>query len=229
MDISKMTMKELAGMIDHTYLKATAVEADIEKLCAEAAENHFASACVNPVWAKKAASLLDGTGVAVAVTVGFPLGQNTIDVKAIEAEKAIEDGASEIDYVLNVGELKMGHTDYIRREMETMVNACRSRGARCKVIFETCYLTEEEIRTAALIAREVGPDFVKTSTGFGTGGAKAEDVRLMDEASGEHVQVKASGGIRDWETCRKMIEAGAARIGTSSGLSICESFASLQA
>ena len=224
MKIEELTVQKLAGMMDHTFLKAYAQEEDFRKLCAEAREHGFAMVAINSVPVRLCRELLEGSGVHVGAAVSFPLGQTAIETKAFETEKAIGDGADEIDYVLNIGELKMGHDDYIRREMETIVGICRRHGVLCKVIFENCYLTKEEIVRAAVIAREVKPDFIKTSTGFGPSGATAEDVRLMKETVGEDVKVKAAGGIRDWETCRAMIEAGAERIGTSASIAICEGF-----
>ncbi|MBQ1527808.1 MAG: deoxyribose-phosphate aldolase [Lachnospiraceae bacterium] len=223
-DINNLTAEKLAKMIDHTFLKAFAVRDDIEKLCREAKENGYATAMVNSCQVKLCKELLAGSDVGIGSVVGFPLGQMTIKMKACEAEQAIADGATEIDYVLNIGELKMGNLDYIENEMKTITDLCHEKGALCKVIFETCYLTQEEIRAAAEVAAKVRPDFIKTSTGFGTGGAKVSDVRLMKEACGEGVKVKASGGIRTWETCKEMIEAGAERIGTSSGTDIIKGF-----
>lgn len=225
MDSKDITGEQLAGMMDHTFLKAYASDADFEKLCREARENGFAMVAVNSVPVKLCKQMLEGSGVHVGAAISFPLGQTTIETKAFETEKAIADGADEIDYVLNIGELKMGHNDYIRKEMETIVGICRKHQVLSKVIFENCYLTKEEIKRAALIAKEVKPDFIKTSTGFGTSGASAEDVRLMKETVGSEVKVKAAGGIRDWETCRQMIDAGAERIGTSNSIKICEEFA----
>jgi len=215
---------ELAGMIDHTFLKAYATNADFEKLCREAKENGFAMVAINSSPVKLCKELLNGTKVHVGAAISFPLGQTTIETKAFETRKAIEEGADEIDYVLNIGELKMGNDAYIRREMETIVGICREHQVLCKVIFENCYLEKEEIIRAAKIAKEVKPDFIKTSTGFGTSGATWEDVKLMKDTVGEAVKVKAAGGIRDWATCKKMIEAGAERIGTSSGIVICEQY-----
>ena len=224
MDLKTLTKTKLAGMMDHTFLKAYAERSDFEKLCMEAKEHGFSMVAINSVPVKLCKELLLGTDVHVGAAISFPLGQTTIETKAFETEKAILDGADEIDYVLNIGELKMGHDDYIKKEMETIVSICKKHGVLSKVIFENCYLTKEEIKRAALIAKEVKPDFIKTSTGFGTSGALAEDVRLMKETVGDAVKVKAAGGIRDWETCRQMIEAGAERIGTSSSIKICEEF-----
>lgn len=224
MNSKELTKERLAGMMDHTFLKAFATEADFEKLCGEARENGFAMVAINSSPVKLCKKLLEGTKVHVGAAISFPLGQTAIETKAFETEKAIADGADEIDYVLNIGELKMGHDDYIRKEMETIVGICRKHNVLSKVIFENCYLTKEEIRRAAEIAKEVKPDFIKTSTGFGTGGATVEDVRLMKETVGDDVKVKAAGGIRDWAACRQMIDAGAERIGTSNSITICEQF-----
>ena len=219
-----ISAKELAAMFDHTNLKAFASEQDFELLCREAAENHFAMVAINSSPVALCKRLLEGSGVHVGAAISFPLGQTTVETKVFETENAIQNGADEIDYVLNVGELKQGDLDYIRREMESIVAICRKNRVICKVIFENCYLTQDEIRSAAQIAREVGPDFIKTSTGFGTGGATVEDVRLMKETVGDKVRVKAAGGIRDLDTCLAMIEAGAERIGTSSSLKILEEY-----
>lgn len=223
--MENLTKESLAGMMDHTFLKAFATDADLKKLCDEARTYGFAMTAINPVWVKFCKEQLQGTKVHVGAAIAFPLGQTTIEEKARETELSILDGADEIDYVLNVGQLKMGHTDYIKQEMETIVAICRKYGKISKVIFENCYLTKDEIRTAAEIAREVKPDFIKTSTGFGTGGATAEDVKLMKDTVGDAVKVKAAGGIRSWADCKSMIEAGAERIGTSQSIKICEEFA----
>ncbi len=214
--------KTLAGMIDHTNLKAFATEKDFEKLCQEAKEYHFAMVAINPYPVAFCKSILKGTGVHVGAAIAFPLGQTDIESKVAETLQAISDGADEIDYVLNVGKLKEGNTEYIRKEMQAITSVCRERGIICKVIFENCYLTKEEIRLAAEIAKEVRPDFIKTSTGFGTSGATYEDVKLMKDTVGDLVKVKAAGGIRSLEDALKMIEAGAERIGTSSGIKIIE-------
>ncbi len=224
MEMEKLTRDELAGMMDHTLLKAYAVEEDFKKLCEEAAGNGFAMVAVNSSQVRTCRKFLKDTNVHVGAAISFPLGQTELETKVFETKKAIEDGADEIDYVINIGELKMGHDDYIRREMEAIVKVCREHHVLSKVIFENCYLTKEEIVRAAKIAKEVKPDFIKTSTGFGTSGADAEDVRLMKETVGDAVKVKAAGGIRDWETCRSMLMAGAERIGTSSRIKICDEF-----
>ncbi len=214
--------KTLAGMIDHTNLKAFATEKDFEKLCQEAKEYHFAMVAINPYPVAFCKSILKGTGVHVGAAIAFPLGQTDIESKVAETLQAISDGADEIDYVLNVGKLKEGNTEYIRKEMQAITSVCRERGIICKVIFENCYLTKEQIVRLAEIAKEVKPDFIKTSTGFGTGGATPEDVRLMKETVGDAVKVKAAGGIRDWASCKAMIDAGAERIGASAGKQILE-------
>lgn len=224
MNSKTITREELCGLFDHTNLKAYAQEEDFKKLCDEAAANHFAMVAINSAPVALCHKLLKGSGVHVGAAISFPLGQTTVNTKAFEAEQAIQDGADEIDYVIHIGQLKQKNTAYIKEEMETMVRLCRSHQVICKVIFENCYLTKEEIKTAAEIAREVRPDFIKTSTGFGTSGALYEDVLLMKETVGDLVKVKAAGGIRDWETCSRMIDAGAERIGTSSGLLILEQF-----
>ena len=161
----------------------------------------------------------------VGAAISFPLGQTTIETKVFETKNAIENGADEIDYVINIVELKNKNYDYIKREMEAIVAVCRENGVLSKVIFENCYLTKDEIAKVAEIAREVKPDFIKTSTGFGTGGATVEDVKLMKSIVGDDVKVKAAGGIRDLETCLAMIEAGAERIGSSSSIEITEAYA----
>lgn len=223
-DSRRITREELAGMMDHTFLKAYATRADFEKLCGEAKEHGFAMVAINSSPVSLCKELLKGTEVHVGAAISFPLGQTTIETKAFEVERAIAEGADEIDYVLNIGELKMGHDEYIRREMETLTKICKEHKVLIKVIFENCYLTKEEIARAAAIAKEVRPDFIKTSTGFGTGGAIVEDVRLMKETVGDAVKVKAAGGIRDWNICKQMIDAGAERIGTSNSIKICEEF-----
>lgn len=224
MDSNNITLKELAGMMDHTNLKAYATEDDFRKLCQEAADNGYAMVAINSSPVAFCKSLLKDTPVHVGAAVSFPLGQTTVEEKVAEARMDIENGADEIDYVLNVGELKMGHLDYIRREMEAMVKVCHEHNVLIKVIFENCYLTKDEIKAAAQIAKEVKPDFIKTSTGFGTSGATVEDVKIMKETVGDGVKVKAAGGIRDWETCAAMIDAGAERIGTSSSAVICQGY-----
>ena len=209
-------------MVDHTNLKAYAVTEDFRKLCDEAIEYGFKSVAINTYPVSICRKMLEGSEVLTGAAVGFPLGQMTIATKVAEAENAIRDGAQEFDYVLNVGKLKEHDYAYIEEEMKQMTAAARKAGICCKVIFETCYLTKEEIIEAARIASRVKPDFIKTSTGFGTGGATPENVRLMKENCGPDVQVKAAGGIRSWQAAKEMIESGATRLGTSSGIKIIE-------
>ncbi len=194
----------------------------MEKLCREAKEYGFAMVAVNSVQTKRCKELLAGTKVHVGAAISFPLGQTTIETKVFETEDAIANGADEIDYVINITELKAGNYDYIREEMRRMVAACRAHGVLIKVIFENCFLTEEEKEVLCKIAKEEKPDFIKTSTGFGTGGATVEDVKLMKRLVGDEVKVKAAGGIRDLKTCMAMVEAGAERIGTSASIAITE-------
>ncbi|MDO5132605.1 MAG: deoxyribose-phosphate aldolase [Eubacteriales bacterium] len=220
----QITKEQLAQMIDHTNLKAFSVDTDMKKLCDEARACGFGAIAVNGAQIERCKKYLEGSRVRIAATVGFPLGQMTIESKVFEAEDAIKRGADEIDYVLNVAELRNGNLELIEQEMQKITDACHARGVLCKVIFENCYLTDEEKREAAGIARRVRPDFVKTSTGFGTGGATVEDVRLMKSVVGEEVKVKAAGGIRDFDTAMEMIAAGAERLGTSAGVELMEKF-----
>lgn len=209
----------LARMIDHTLLKADATEADIRKLCAEAREHVFASVCVNPAHVALASELLAGTEVKVCTVVGFPLGATSPEVKAFETRKAIADGATEIDMVLNVGALKSGQAERVQQDIRAVVDAAPD-GIVTKVILEACLLSDDEKVTACLLAQAVGADFVKTSTGFSTGGATVHDVALMRRTVGPEMGVKASGGIRDRETALAMIEAGATRLGASASIAI---------
>ena len=215
-----MTAGELARLIDHTLLKPEATRQDIEILCREAAEHRFATACVNPVWVALAADTLKGSGVGVCAVVAFPLGATTANAKAHEARGAIADGAREIDMVMSVGALKGGDLDAARRDIEAVTAACRKGGALCKVIIEAALLTEDEKVSACTIAKAAGADFVKTSTGFGRGGATVADVALMRRVVGSSMGVKASGGIRDLATALEMLAAGATRLGTSAGVKI---------
>lgn len=208
----------LSKYIDHTILKANATKADIEHLCAEAAEHKFASVCINPFWVPLSAKALKGSGVAVCTVIGFPLGANESAVKAFEAELAVKEGADEVDMVINIGALKSGLLDIVESDIKAVRGACK--GKVLKVIIETSYLTDEEKKTACRISTECGADFVKTSTGFSDRGATVEDVKLMAAASGANVKVKASGGVKTKEDALKMIEAGASRLGTSSGIKI---------
>ena len=223
-----MNNAELAKMIDHTILKANATQSDIEKLCEEAKEYNFANVCVNPYWVHLASDLLKNSTVKVCTVIGFPLGATSSESKASETEIAILQGADEVDMVINVGAMKNNQTDIVEKDILAVVNSARKTGKTqnknitVKVILETCYLTKDEIKNACLCAKNAGADFVKTSTGFGTGGATVEDVKLMKETVGSSMEVKASGGIRDYETAIKMIEAGATRLGTSSGKKILE-------
>ena len=221
-----MNNLELAKMIDHTILKANATQSDIEKLCDEAKKYNFASVCVNPYWVPLASDLLKNSTVKVCTVIGFPLGATSSESKASETEIAILQGADEVDMVINVGAMKNNKTDIVENDILAVVNSARKTGKTqnkniiVKVILETCYLTKDEIKNACLCAKNAGADFVKTSTGFGTGGATVEDVALMKETVGSSMEVKASGGIRDYETAINMIEAGATRLGTSSGIGI---------
>lgn len=217
-----LTVKEVAAMVDHTNLKAFATREDFQLLCDEAVKYGFKSVAINTYPVKMCREMLEGSEVLTGAAVGFPLGQMTIASKVAEAENAVKDGCQEFDYVLNVGKVKEHDYDYIKEEMTQMVAVARKAGICAKVIFETCYLTEEEIIEVAKIASVVKPDFVKTSTGFGTAGATPEHVKLMKEYAGADVQVKAAGGIRSYEAAKAMIEAGATRLGTSSGIKIVE-------
>lgn len=217
-----LTIEKVAKMIDHTNLKAFATKDDFKKLCDEAREYGFKSVAINTYPVKMCREMLEGSDVLTGAAIGFPLGQMTIETKVAEASNAIKDGCQEFDYVLNVGKVKEHDYTYIEDEMKQMVAVARKAGICAKVIFETCYLTEEEIIEVAKIASKVKPDFVKTSTGFGTAGAKVEHVRLMKQYAGESVQVKAAGGIRSFEDAKAMIEAGATRLGTSAGVKIIE-------
>ena len=219
-----VTVEQLANMIDHTNLKAFADDAAFEKLCDEAKKYNFKMVAINPAQTVRCKKKLEGSPVHVGAAIGFPLGQTTLECKIFETKDAIEKGADEIDYVINVAELKNKNYDYIKKEMEEIVKICREAGKTSKVIFENCYLTDDEKRKVAEIAKEVKPDFIKTSTGFGTGGATVDDVKLMKSVVGDEVKVKAAGGIRDLKTALAMIEAGAERLGTSAGVAIVEEY-----
>jgi len=223
-DIETLDQDKLCQLFDHTFLKAYAKRADFEKLCNEAKQYHFKMVAINSYPVPLCKKLLEGTDIHVGAAISFPLGQTSIETKCFETKKAIEEGADEIDYVLNVGKLKDGDLQYIEEEMKAITDICHQNNILVKVIFENCYLSKEEIKQAALIAKKVKPDFIKTSTGFGTSGATVEDVKLMKETVGEEVKVKAAGGIRDWDTCKKMLEAGAERIGTSASIEILKGF-----
>lgn len=216
------SLRELSQLIDHTNLKPDATIAMMEKLCKEASDYHFKMVAINQVQSKLCAQLLKGTEVDIGAAIAFPLGQTTIESKCFETKNAIDIGATEIDYVINISELKAGNLKYIEREMSEIVEICRQHNVISKVIFENCYLTNEEKIALCKIAIKVKPDFIKTSTGFGPSGATIEDVTLMKAQVGDFVKVKAAGGIRNAETFIKMIKAGAERIGTSAGIAIIE-------
>lgn len=224
MNSKTITRAQLCKLFDHTNLKVFADRESFVKLCREAAEHNFAMVAINSGPVALCKELLKGTDVHVGSAVSYPTGQTTLEVKKFEAEDAIAKGADEIDYIINIGELKNGNLQYIREEMESIVGICKKNKVISKVIFENCYLTREEIIILAKMAREVKPDFIKTSTGTGTYGARLEDVKLMKEIVGDEVKVKAAGGIRDWETCKLFIDAGVSRIGTSSSLDILKEF-----
>ncbi|MFM9533127.1 MULTISPECIES: deoxyribose-phosphate aldolase [Lysinibacillus] len=211
--------KNFARMIDHTLLKAEATKEQIDKLCAEAKQFNFASVCVNPTWVKRSSELLEGTDVLVCTVIGFPLGANTPAVKAFEAKDAIANGAKEVDMVINIGALKDKDYELVQADIAAVVEAAKD-SALVKVIIESCLLTDEEKVKACELAVAAGADYVKTSTGFSTGGATAEDIALMRKTVGPELGVKASGGVRSLEDMKKMVEAGATRIGASSGVAI---------
>ncbi len=204
--------------IDHTYLKAFGGEEIIKKLCEEAKEYNFKSVCVNPYYIELARKLLKGSNVLVCTVIGFPLGQNTIETKVFETKDAVEKGADEIDMVINIAALKDKKDDYVYNEIKEIKNACGDKVL--KVIIETCYLNEEEIRRASALSLKANADFVKTSTGFGTAGAKVENVCIMKDVVKDNAKIKAAGGINNFNEAKAMIDAGASRIGTSHGVEI---------
>jgi deoxyribose-phosphate aldolase len=212
----------VASMIDHTLLKPDATRQNIEELCREAAQFKFATVCVNPTWVALCARLLAGSGVGVCSVVGFPLGATTCDVKEYETRRAIFDGAREIDMVINVGALKSGELRLVERDIEAVTRACREGGALSKVIIEAALLTDDEKVTACTLAKAAAADYVKTSTGFGPGGATAADVALMRRVVGAEMGVKAAGGVRDLDSVKAMIAAGATRVGASAGVKIVQ-------
>lgn len=216
-----MNKAQIAKMIDHTILKAEATESEIIKLCKEAIHYDFASVCVNPSMVPVAAKELKGTHVKVCTVIGFPLGATTTEVKVFETKDVIEKGAIEVDMVINVGKLKERNLEYVKNDIKAVVEAAKGK-ALTKVIIETCLLTEEEKIIACKLSKEAGSDFVKTSTGFSTGGATVEDIKLMRETVGPEMGVKASGGVRSKKDALAMIENGATRIGASASISICE-------
>ena len=210
----------LEKYIDHTLLKPQASQADLDKLCQEAIDNNFAAVCVNPCNVAYCAELLDGTKVKLASVVGFPLGASIPSIKSAETLMAVEDGANEIDMVINIGALKDGDNALVEGDIKAVVSS--AEGNTVKVIIETCLLTDKEKITACELAKSAGAHFVKTSTGFSTGGATLEDVKLMKKTVGDELEVKASGGVRSYEDAMAMINAGATRIGTSSGVMILQ-------
>ena len=207
-------------MIDHTYLKAYATDVDMKKLCEEAVEYGFAMVAVNSGQSRRCSTYLAGTGIHTGAAIGFPLGQQSIASKLFETQDALKNGADEIDYVINITELKERNLEYIEEEMKAIVTLCRQQGVISKVIFENCYLTDEEKELLCQIALKVKPDYIKTSTGFGTSGATIEDVKLMKRIVGDEVKVKAAGGIRSLQDALVFIEAGVSRIGTSASVQI---------
>lgn len=216
-----MDKKQLARMIDHTILKPEATREAVTVICKEALEYNFASVCINPANIELAAELLKGSEVKVCTVIGFPLGANTKEVKAFETKDAIEKGAQEVDMVINLGKLKDKDYDYVKEDIKGVVNVAKGR-AITKVIIEACLLTEDEKVMACKLAKEAGADFVKTSTGFSTGGATPEDIKLMRQTVGTELGVKASGGVRSLDDAMAVIENGATRIGASASIAICE-------
>lgn len=216
-----MKKEELARMIDHTILKPEATEEQVRRVCEEAIKYNFASVCINPCHVKLAANLLKGSSVKVCTVIGFPLGANTSAVKAFETSEAIKEGAQEVDMVINIGSLKDKNYDYVKEDIKAVVEAAKGK-ALTKVILETCLLTDEEKVIACKLSKEAGADFVKTSTGFSTGGATYDDVKLMRETVGPEMGVKASGGVRSYKDAVNVIEAGASRIGASASVAISE-------
>ncbi|MGC9469779.1 MAG: deoxyribose-phosphate aldolase [Anaerolineae bacterium] len=217
-----MNRRELARYIDHTLLKPEATPGEVERICREALQHHFASVCINPIFVPLAARRLAGSDVAVCTVVGFPLGATSTASKVCETELAIAKGATEIDMVLAIGYLKAGKVDRVREDVAAVAAACHAEGAILKVILETALLTQDEKVTACELCKAVGADFVKTSTGFSKGGATVEDIALMRETVGPEMGVKAAGGIHTYEEALAMIEAGATRIGASRGVTIVE-------
>ena len=216
------TIDELARFIDHTNLKPTATREDMRLLCNEAKDYHFKMVAINQVQSELCSDLLKDTDINIGAAISFPLGQTSIASKVAETKDAIKNGATEIDYVINITEVKEKNWDYLQGEMEQIVAICKENEVISKVIFENAYLEDEEKIALCEIAKEVKPDFIKTSTGFAPSGATFEDVKLMKEHVGPEVKVKAAGGIRDAQTFKKMIACGAERIGTSSGIAIIE-------
>ena len=223
------TDRDIASLIDHTILKPEATAADVRRVCVEAKKYSFASVCVNPYWVPLAAKELAGSPVKVCSVAGFPLGASTTAIKVAEAEMAIREGAREIDMVLNVGQLRAGANDAVRHDIQAVVDAAHRAGAIVKVILETALLDDGKKRTACVLAKEAGADFVKTSTGFGPGGATPRDIALMRETVGPEMGVKAAGGIRTLADLRAMVAAGATRVGASASVAIMEAAKGLEA
>jgi deoxyribose-phosphate aldolase len=221
----KMTTTNIAKMIDHTLLKPEATKEQLRVLCEEAREHNFASVCVNPTWVAYSAKLLAGSDVKVCTVIGFPLGANTPETKAFETKNAIENGATEVDMVINIGALKSGDFELVERDINAVIAAAKGK-ALSKVIIETCLLTDEEKVTACELSVKAGADYVKTSTGFSTGGATPADVALMRKTVGPDLGVKASGGVRSAEDAQEMMNAGATRLGASSGVKIVKGLTS---
>jgi deoxyribose-phosphate aldolase len=220
--------RDWASLIDHTLLKPDATETEIKHLCEEAAQYHFASVCVNPTWVKISACNLRGSGVPVCTVIGFPLGATLPDVKAYEARRAIMDGAREVDMVINVGALKSGDDCLVEHDIRSVAEAAHESDATCKVIIETALLTDDEKVRACEAAKRAGADFVKTSTGFAKGGATVADIALMRRVVGSELGVKASGGVKNIDDARAMVEAGATRIGASVGVKIAQEAAGVK-
>lgn len=214
--------RQVARYIDHTLLKPDATRDEILKICEEGARFGFASVCINPIWVREAACALRGSGVKVCTVIGFPLGANTPDTKSFEARRAIFDGASELDMVINIGALKSGDYDMVLRDIVGVVGVAHEVGYICKVIIETALLTDDEKIRACMLSKEAGADFVKTSTGFSKGGATVADIALMRRVVGGEMGVKASGGVKDLKQAQEMIQAGATRIGASVGVKIIQ-------
>lgn len=219
---SNLDKQSLAAVFDHTLLKPIATREQIIKVCQEAKEYGFASVCANPAYVKLVSEELKGSGVKTCTVIGFPLGANTKEIKAVETKQAVAEGADEIDMVINIGALKSGDHKLVEEDIKAVVNA--ASGKCVKVIIETCFLTEDEKVKACQLSQSAGADFVKTSTGFGTGGATVEDVKLMRKTVGDKMQVKASGGVRNLADALAMIDAGADRIGASAGVAVMQEF-----
>ncbi|WP_282925838.1 deoxyribose-phosphate aldolase [Helcococcus kunzii] len=218
----RYTIDDLSRMIDHTNLKTDATKEDMKKLCEEAKTYHFKMVAINQVQTKICNKYLKDTDIHVGAAIAFPLGQTTIESKVFETKDAIKNGATEIDYVINLSEVKEKNWDYIKDEMQKIVSICKDSNVISKVIFENAYLNKEEIIKLSQISKEIKPDFIKTSTGMAKSGAKVEDVKLMKKIVGDDVKVKAAGGIREVETFIDMIRNGAERIGCSQGIPIIE-------